>query len=70
MGWGFCFAPATRRPFTLGSSERPHAGALNRNSIKAILKPPGGNNDQNNGVCFVRVGARFRRTSHAVLAGS
>ena len=31
-------------------------------------RPPGGNNDQNNSICFVRVGARFRRTSNAVLA--
>jgi len=31
-------------------------------------EPPGGNNDQNDSVCFVRVGARFRRTSNAALA--
>ena len=37
-------------------------------TTQSCCETPGGNNDQNNSVCFVRVGARFRRTSNAVLA--
>ena len=55
-------APRRPGPFTAGSSKPDTVEVTHR---KFCIT--GRNNDQNNSVCFVGVGARFHRTSNACL---